>query len=38
MALCTARKGGVTTYCVGGTAEVKLSKEDGRVLRMIHYK
>jgi hypothetical protein len=35
---CSDGKGGVTTACVGGTAEVKLSKADGRVLRMIHYK
>ena len=31
-------KGGVTTLCDGGTAQVKLSKADGRVLKMIHYK
>jgi NTF2 fold immunity protein of polymorphic toxin system component len=35
---CPDGKGGVTTHCVGGTAEVKLSKADGRVLKMIHYK
>jgi hypothetical protein len=35
---CPDGKGGVTTACVGGTAEVKLSKADGRILRMIHYK
>ncbi len=35
---CSDGKGGVTTHCVGGTAEVKLSKADGRVLWMIHYK
>jgi hypothetical protein len=35
---CPDGKGGVTTECVGGTAEAKLSKADGRVLRMIHYK
>jgi hypothetical protein len=35
---CSDGKGGVTTSCVGGTAEVKLSKTDGRILRMIHYK
>jgi len=35
---CSDGKGGVTTDCDGGTAEVKLSKADGRVLRMIHYK
>jgi len=35
---CPDGKGGITTDCVGGTAEVKLSKSDGRVLKMIHYK
>ena len=35
---CPDGKGGVTTMCVGGTAEVKLSKTDGRILKMIHYK
>jgi len=35
---CSDGKGGVTTTCVGGTAEVRLSKTDGRILRMIHYK
>ena len=35
---CSDGKGGVTTLCPGGTAEVKLSKADGRVLKMIHYK
>jgi len=35
---CLDGKGGVTTHCVSGSAEVKLSKADGRVLRMIHYK
>ncbi len=36
---CSDGKGGVTTtLCDGGTAEVKLSKADGRVLKMIHYK
>jgi NTF2 fold immunity protein len=35
---CHDGKGGVTTVCVGGTAEVKLSKTDGRILKMIHYK
>jgi hypothetical protein len=34
---CSDRKGGVTTDCDGGSAEVKLSKADGRVLKMIHY-
>jgi len=35
---CPGAKGGVTTDCDGGAAEVKLSKRDGRILRMIHYK
>jgi hypothetical protein len=35
---CSDGKGGTTTMCVGGTAEVKLSKTDGRILKMIHYK
>lgn len=35
---CPDGKGGVTTRCVGGTAEVKLSKADGRIIRMIHYR
>ena len=35
---CPDVKGGVTTMCFGGTAEVKLSKTDGRILKMIHYK
>ena len=35
---CSDGKGSVTTACVGGTAEVKLSKVDGRILKMIHYK
>ena len=35
---CPNGKGGQTMVCVGGTAEVKLSKGDGRILEMIHYK
>jgi hypothetical protein len=35
---CPDGKGGATTMCVGGTAEVELSKTDGRILKMIHYK
>jgi hypothetical protein len=35
---CPDGKGGTTTRCVGGAAEVKLSKADGRILAMIHYK
>ena len=34
---CPDGKGGVTATCDGGTAEVKLSKTDGRILRVIHY-
>jgi hypothetical protein len=35
---CLDGKGGVTTLCGAGTAEVNLSEADGRVLKMIHYK
>jgi len=35
---CSDGKGGLTTHCVGGAAEVKLSKIDGRILNLIHYK
>jgi hypothetical protein len=35
---CPDGKGGTTLICVGGTAEVKLSKSDGRIVSMIHYK
>ena len=35
---CSDGKGGTTTHCVGGTAEVQLSQKDGRILKMIHYK
>lgn len=35
---CPDGKGGTTTMCVGGTAAVKLSKLDARILFMIHYK
>ena len=35
---CPDGKGGMTTMCVGGAAEVELSKTDGRILKMIHYK
>lgn len=31
-------KGGVTAQWVGGTAEVRASKADDRILRMAHYK
>ena len=29
---------GTTTACAGGTATVKIAKDDGRILFMIHYK
>ena len=35
---CSDGKGGRTTDCVGGVAEVKISKKDGRVISMIHTK
>ena len=35
---CPDGKGGTTTMCVGGTAVVRLSKRDGRILSMNHYK
>jgi hypothetical protein len=35
---CPDGKGGFTTDCLGGVAVVKLSKTDGRVLFMMHYK
>jgi len=35
---CPDGKGGFTTDCDGGVAVVKLSKTDGRVLFMLHYK
>jgi hypothetical protein len=35
---CSDGKGGTTTMCLGGTAVVKLSKLDGRILFMMHYK
>ena len=35
---CPDGKGGTTTKCVGGTAEVKLSKIDARIISMMHYK
>ena len=35
---CPDGKGGFTTDCSGGVAVVKLSKADGRVLFMMHYK
>jgi hypothetical protein len=35
---CPDGKGEITTNCVGGTAVVKISKRDARILSMIHYK
>ena len=35
---CPDGKGGFTTDCDGGTAVIKLSKSDGRILFMMHYK
>ena len=35
---CPDGKGGITTSCDGGTATVRLSKTDARILFMIHYK
>jgi hypothetical protein len=35
---CPDGKGGKTHVCVGGTAQVRLSKIDGRILSMIHFK
>jgi len=35
---CRDSKGKESQVCPGGTAEVKLSKADGRILKMIHYK
>ena len=35
---CPDGHGGTTTDCVGGTATVKIAKDDGRILFMIHYK
>jgi hypothetical protein len=35
---CPDGKGGTTTMCVGGTAVVQISKDDGRVISMTHGK
>ncbi len=35
---CPDGKGGLTTDCDGGVAVVKLSKTDGHILFMMHYK
>lgn len=35
---CSDGKGGTTTSCDGGVAEVRIAKDDGRVLFMMHGK
>jgi len=35
---CPDGKGGFTTDCVGGAATVQISKQDARIISMIHYK
>jgi hypothetical protein len=35
---CSDGKGGFTTDCVGGVATVEISKQDARIISMIHYK
>ena len=35
---CPDVKGGRTTICAGGVAEIKISKEDGRILYVTHGK
>jgi len=35
---CPDGHGGTTTSCVGGTATVKIAKDNGRIVFMIHYK
>ena len=35
---CSGGKGGTSTHCVGGTAEVQISKMDGHIIRVAHYK
>jgi len=35
---CPDGKGGTTTLCVGGVAVVQISKFDGRILSVTHYK
>lgn len=34
---CTDRNGAITTHCVGGAAEAKISKADARILSLVHY-
>jgi NTF2 fold immunity protein len=35
---CPDGKGGITTSCDGGVAEVRISKDDARILFMLHGK
>jgi hypothetical protein len=35
---CPDGEGGTTTHCAGGVAVVKISKADGRIISMAHYK
>jgi len=35
---CPDGKGGTTTLCLGGVAEVRISKDDARILYMMHGK
>jgi len=35
---CPDGKGGFSTDCDGGVATVQISKEDARILSMVHYK
>lgn len=35
---CPDGKGGTTTHCAGGVAEVQISKADARILSMVHDK
>jgi hypothetical protein len=35
---CSDGKGGKTTHCVGGTAVVQISQQDGHVISIRHYK
>jgi hypothetical protein len=35
---CPDGRGGITTHCVGGTAGVRISKTDGRIMDMGHGK
>jgi hypothetical protein len=35
---CSDGKGGFTEDCVGGVATLQLSKQDGRIISMVHYK